>query len=99
MSNLDKKEAEHLQTFSYEDGVRDGELGILDSFKFSSTDVVIYLLKEAGYNDAWISNVLDTTDKNIKSTYAQMKEYRDVINGIKQKRAMKRLLKAIQKTK
>lgn len=95
MADLDKKEAEHLKTFTYYDGVRDGELGILDSFKFDSADVVIYLLKEMGYDNVWISKVFDTTDKSIESTYAQIKEYRDAINVIKQKQAMKRLLNTI----
>ena len=40
MSSLDKAEAKHLQTFNYKDGVRDGELGILDNQQSSFHSVL-----------------------------------------------------------
>ena len=84
--------------FTYSDGIYDGELGIFDETKFSRKDVVIYLLKEMGYTDVWIANAfIGVSEAYIKKTYTLMRSYRDEIYKLKQRRALKRLIKSIQK--
>jgi|GEM_PF-4314618 len=86
-------------SFTYNDGLRDGELGILDAKKFDATDIIIYLLKDIGYDDTRISDFLNDADKEkIKATYAAIKKYRNDIYKVRQSRAMQRLIRAIQKS-
>lgn len=84
-------------SFTYKDGLRDGELGILDGNKFKSKDIVVFLLKEMGYSDTWIANsFVGMTEESVKSMYLQTLKYRDIIYNTKQQRAFARLMKAIK---
>lgn len=84
-------------SFTYKDGILDGELGIFDGTKWGRKDVVVYLLKEMGYSDAWIAQAfVGMTEKSVQRTYALMRTYRDEIYKFKQHRATKRLINAIQ---
>lgn len=85
------------RTFTYQDGIFDGELGIFDGFKFDSKDIVIYLLMEMGYDEKWLArSFVGLTEDSVKTTYALMRGYRNDIYRIKQKRGMHRLMKALQ---
>lgn len=85
-------------SFTYKDGVLDGELGIFDGTNWGRKDIVIYLLKEMGYSDTWIANAFfGMTVESVKRTYSLMRGYRNDIYILKQKRAMHRLIKAVHK--
>ena len=84
-------------SFTYKDGVVDGELNILDGANWGRKDVVVYLLKEMGYSDSWIAQAfVGMTEKSVQRTYALMRRYRNGIYNHKQKRAALRLINAIQ---
>lgn len=86
--------------YTYKDGVRDGELNILDGAKFDSKDIVIYFLLEMGYDEKWIAKAfVGLTEESIRTTYALLRGYRNDIYKIKQKRAMGRLMNAIGRSK
>ena len=88
--------------FTYKDGVRDGELNILDSAKFDTfetKDIIVFLLVEMGYEPKWIADsFLGMTENSVKTTYALMRGYRNELYKIKQQRAMNRLMNAIRKS-
>ena len=82
--------------FIYKDGMYDGELNILSGDKFDPKDIVIYHLIEMGYEPKWIANsFLGMTEDSVKTTYALMRGYRNDIYRIKQKKAMRRLMNAV----
>lgn len=84
-------------SFTYKDGVVDGELNILDGANWGRKDVVVYLLKEMGYSDSWIVQAfVGMTEKSVQRTYVLMRRYRNGIYNHKQKRAALRLINAIQ---
>ena len=84
-------------SFTYKDGILDGELGIFDGTNWGRKDVVVYFLKEMGYSDAWIAQAfVGMTEKSVQRTYALMRRYRNGIYTHKQKRAALRLINAIQ---
>lgn len=84
-------------SFTYKDGILDGELGIFDGTKWGRKDVVVYLLKEMGYSDSWIAQAfVGMTEKSVQRTYVLMRRYRNGIYNHKQKRAALRLINAIQ---
>ena len=82
--------------FTYKDGVHDGELNIFDGVKFESKDIVIFLLVEMGYEPKWIADsFLGMTEDSVNTTYALMRGYRNDLYRIKQKKAMGRLMNAV----
>lgn len=84
--------------FTYKDGVHDGELNIFDGSKFDSKDVIIYLLIEMGYEPKWIANsFLGFSEDSVKTTYALIRGYRNDLYKIKQRRAMGRMMSAVNK--
>ena len=84
-------------SFTYKDGVMDGELGIFDGANWGRKDVVVYSLKEMGYSDSWIAQAfVGMTEKSVQRTYVLMRRYRNGIYNHKQKRAALRLINAIQ---
>lgn len=88
--------------FTYKDGVYDGELNILNvkNSKFNSKDVIVFLLVEMGYEPKWIADsFLGMTEDSVNTTYALMRGYRNDLYRIKQRRAMGRLMNAIEKTR
>ena len=82
--------------FTYKDGVHDGELNIFAGVKFESKDIVIFLLVEMGYEPKWIADsFLGMTEDSVNTTYALMRGYRNDLYRIKQKKAMGRLMNAV----
>lgn len=84
--------------FTYKDGVRDGELNILDG-KFDHKDVAVFLLIEKGYEPKQIAEALLMTENSVEETYALIRGYRNDIYRIKQKKALDRLMNAINKSR
>ena len=82
--------------FTYKDGVHDGELSIFDGTKFDSKDIIVFLLVEMGYEPKWIADsFLGMTEDSVNTTYALMRGYRNDLYRIKQKKAMGRLMNAV----
>lgn len=83
--------------FTYRDGVHDGELNIFDGTKFDSKDIIVFLLIEMGYEPKWIADsFLGMTEDSVNTTYTLMRDYRNDLYRIKQKKAMNRLMNAVK---
>lgn len=95
---LDRIESEHYMTFSYHDGLRDGELSVYNGYNFTRLENSIYLLIESGFDVKDVATFLNLPTENVIAIYEKVKAHTEKIFSVKQKRALERLQDAINES-